>query len=454
MSRSRAAAPTSREEQPYNLKQDLENADADGVSRRLGENACWIALGGLGALLCAWLGLKAFAWSDYETEARPAFEALIHGNPLAFLRLSPAYGGSLELRAPLALLPGLWGGGALAVYRAVAMPGLLALAALGVWLALRMRREGQSRFAAGAALALCAANPVAVYALEYGHPEDLLCTAFAIAAVVCACSDRPLWTGALAGLAFATKAWGLIALAPALAALPNRRPRALLSAAVCAAIVLAPLALARSSGPLASAGAGAAQTGGLFGPWQAWWWLGSHARPVHGAAGAIRPDYRTAPAWLSPIAHPLIVLLPIPLAVLWLLRRRRRAWDPLALLALALLARCLLDPWDNVYYALPFLLALTTWETLARKRPPLLGMLATMLVALSFELAPSYLSPDGQSLLFAAWTLPMAAALASVVYGPFGLVDPLQLLGQARKRLAAVLAERHEILDPHTQPPG
>jgi hypothetical protein len=384
----------------------------------VGENACWIALAGAGVALCAWLGLKSFAWSDYETEARPAFEALVHGDPLGFLRLAPAYGGSLVLRAPFALLPGLWGGGSLAVYRAVAAPCLLAAAALGVWLARCARRDGQTRLVAAIALLLCAANPIAIYALEYGHPEDLLCATFALAAVLCACTDRPLWAGALVGLAFATKAWGLVALAPTLAALSHQRPRALASAAACTVLVLAPLTLARSQAPLASSGAAAADTGTLFTPWQAWWWLGSDARPVRDVAGRAVAGYRAAPALVARIAHPLIVLLPIPLSLLWLVRgRRRERADALALLALVLLGRCLLDPWDNVYYLLPFVLALTAWETVARRRAPVLGLLAAMLTLICFELAPSYLSPDGQSLLFAAWTVPLAGVLAAVLYG-------------------------------------
>ncbi len=76
-----------------------------------------------------------FAWSDYEAEARPAFEALVHGHLALFLQLTPVYGGSLVLRAPFALAPELWGGGELAVYRMVALPCLLSAAALGVWLA-------------------------------------------------------------------------------------------------------------------------------------------------------------------------------------------------------------------------------------------------------------------------------------------------------------------------------
>ena len=432
--------------------------------RRWDERACWIALAALGAALCGWLGLASFAWNDYETEARPAFEALAGGHLSSFLQLAPAYGGSLVLRAPFALLPGLWGGGALAVYRAVAAPGLLALAALGAWLALRLRRSGQSRALAAVVLALCAANPIAVYALEYGHPEDLLCAVLAIAAVLCACEEHPLWAGALAGLAFATKAWGVIALAPALAALPRGRVRALASAGLCAALVLCPLVLARSSQPLAGAGSAAAQTGSLFQPQQLWWWLGSPVHPERSGSGSAkgaptppaasaRPGYRAAPGWVTRVAHPLIALVPIPLSLLWLLKRRRR-WDALALLALALLLRCLLDPWDNVYYTLPLLLALTAWEPLARKRPPLLALAATMAVAASFELAPSYLSADGQSLVFAAWAVPLAGALALALYGPIALADRLQLLGQLGKPLRSLLADDHEILDPHAQAPG
>jgi len=95
---------------------------------RIRENALCAFLAAAGTATMAWLGLYGFAWSDYETEARPAFGALTHGHVLEFLRLAPAYGGSLVERAPFALLPGLWGGGELAVYRMVALPCLLAAA--------------------------------------------------------------------------------------------------------------------------------------------------------------------------------------------------------------------------------------------------------------------------------------------------------------------------------------
>ena len=76
------------------------------------ENALCAFLAAAATATMAWLGLYGFTWSDYETEAKPAFDALTHGHVLEFLRLAPAYGGSLVERAPFALLPGLWGGGA------------------------------------------------------------------------------------------------------------------------------------------------------------------------------------------------------------------------------------------------------------------------------------------------------------------------------------------------------
>src|SRR6202453_351909 len=110
--------------------------------RRLArENALCTFLAGAGCATMAWLGLYGFGWNDYELEAKPSFEALTHGHVLEFLRLAPAYGGSLIERAPFALLPGLWGGGQLAVYRMIALPCLLASAALGVWLCAQMREH-------------------------------------------------------------------------------------------------------------------------------------------------------------------------------------------------------------------------------------------------------------------------------------------------------------------------
>src|SRR5260370_32228108 len=103
--------------------------------RRIARENVLCAMVAVGAsATIAWLGLYGFAWNDYDNEARPAFDALTHGHVLEFLRLAPAYGGSLIERAPFALIPRLWGGGELAVYPMGALPCLLAAAPLGVWL--------------------------------------------------------------------------------------------------------------------------------------------------------------------------------------------------------------------------------------------------------------------------------------------------------------------------------
>src|SRR3954467_3932744 len=95
----------------------------------------WILLALLGAAALAWLGLIGFVWNDYEVEAAPAFDALTHGSYSLFLQLCPAYGGSLIMRAPFALAAHGVGGGEVAVFRAVAVPCLLAGAALRVLVA-------------------------------------------------------------------------------------------------------------------------------------------------------------------------------------------------------------------------------------------------------------------------------------------------------------------------------
>ena len=55
-------------------------------------------------------------------------------------------------------------------------------------------------------------------------------------------------------------------------------------------------------------------------------------------------------------------------------RRRARRDDALALLALALLLRCALDPWNLVYYHLPCALALVAWETRRGRPYPVLAL--------------------------------------------------------------------------------
>ena len=43
---------------------------------RVRENALCAFLAASGTATMAWLGLYSFTWSDYETEAKPAFEII------------------------------------------------------------------------------------------------------------------------------------------------------------------------------------------------------------------------------------------------------------------------------------------------------------------------------------------------------------------------------------------
>jgi hypothetical protein len=317
----------------------------------------------------------------------------------------------------------LWGGGELSIYRAAAAPCLLASVLLGVWLVARMRAAGHGRAARAITLALCVANPLTLPALEIGHPEELLGAVLCVAAVLMALDGRAIWSGVLLGLAIANKEWALLAVGPVLVALPAGRLRAMFAAVAVAGLIFAPLMLL---GGLATRVSGAAtQATVIFNPWQIWWFLGGHVHTLRDVSGHVivghRWDHRVEPGWLAVVSHPLIIALSLPLTALcWLLRQRRRPNQALLLLALLLLVRCVLDPWNLSYYCLPFLLALVAWESSSADRPPVASLIATFLAWLTLEWAsPAHgFSPDMQSLLFDVVTIPALAALSIALYAP------------------------------------
>lgn len=368
------------------------------------------------ATLLGALGLLSPAFTDYEVEAEPALHALTSGDLAGFLSLAPAYGGSLVMRAPFALLPDVWSGGDLALFRAMAAPCLAAGAVLGVLLWARGRELGRSSGACWAVLALAACNPLTLRALEIGHPEELLGAVLCVVAVMAAGARRPLLAAVLLGLAIANKPWALLAVIPVIAVLPARRLWALAVAAATAALFTLPVLLA--GGALEETTAIATTTGTIFQPWQVWWFLGDTGQVVTGALG-VKPDYRTSPAWLTGIGHPLVLLVPIAATLLLLPRLRGRPWHTgLLLLALAMLLRCLLDPWNVSYYALPFLLALLAWELHERDGVPVLSLAATLLSWITLVSLPGSAHPDVQAIAYLAWSLPLAAMLATLLISP------------------------------------
>lgn len=374
------------------------------------------------AAACGWAELVGYVWTDYELANEGPFHALVHGDLGAFLRGSPVDGPSLLLRAPFAYASWLWGGSDMAVYRLVAVPGLLAGAVLGVLLfELRARTLRQAGWG-WCVLLLAAANPVTLDALRIGHPEELFGAVLCVAAVLAALHDRPWLSAVLLGLAMGNKAWAILAVGPVLLALPRAHWRVLgASAAVAAACVLPFVVASLVSGDGASAVVSAGRTDGIFQPWQLFWFLGERRDDIQGFFGFHKVGFRAAPGWISHVTHPLVVVVGVALAAAWTRVRRRVTTEPadvLLLLALCLLLRCVLDAANNGYYHLPFLLALLTWEALRREEPPVFTLVATTLVWFTVGHPPLDLSPDALNVTYLAWTLPACAWLAARVFGP------------------------------------
>jgi hypothetical protein len=185
-----------------------------------------------------------------------------------------------------------------------------------------------------------------------------------------------------------------------------------------ATLVVAPFVIA-DAGNVTTTAQGNARTSVIFQPWQVWWFFGHHGDLIRGYDGLAKPGYRTPPGWISGMTHPLIVLMAPALTLMWWRRRAVvRLEDALALLALIFTLRAMLDPWDVVYYVIPGLFALVTWEGLVLRRVPALSLLISVLAYATFWKLPPVISPDAQALVYLAWTLPLAAGLGLRVFAP------------------------------------
>jgi hypothetical protein len=375
-----------------------------------------LALAGVAATLAmVWYRAWQVSLNDYSTEARMPLTALLHGHIWTFLRAAPSYGPSLELRAPFALLGSLAGGSPLLIYRLSALPCLLALAGLAVWIAPRLRSAGRGWIVVLVMLAVCVANPINYYALAIGHPEEALGAVLCVAAVIVAVRGQSIWAGLLLGVAIANKEWAVVAIGPVLLALPEKRWRALLTAGATTLLLLGPIALASSSVKAASGRITVNDGGSTFYPEQIWWFFGTPGRWLPSMAGQLLHGYRWPPSWLQGRAHLLIAWVGLPLS--WLAYRRGMPrQNVLALLALLLLLRCILDPWDLVYYPLPFIVALLTWETTVKHRAPIGAVAATLATWAIFEYLPNHLSANQLALSFIVPSLLALAAMSRIVY--------------------------------------
>lgn len=356
-----------------------------------------------------WSNLGTAAFTDYETEAQPAITALEALDVGAFLDHAPAYGGGLLLESPGLVLQDVFGGGLDGAFRAIAVPGLLALGLLALWLWSALAGQSRPR-AAWLALLVCVASPAVGRALYVGHPEEILGGVLVAAAALAAVRDRPGWCGVLLGLALVNKAWAIVAVLPILMILERQR---VLCALVFVPIAVAgwlPFLLGRSDGVAALSQSGQ-DAGPIFQPWQLFWFFGAHKGDVTTPTG-VHADYRTPPDWIAPLTHPLVVAMPLLvacglLALRYLRRQPVTPADGLGLLVVALLLRQLLDTWNTNYYAIPVVLAMLVWETMTRDRLPVVSAAVAGLASLTMTQTRDWLSPDLQSAVYLAWMVPL-----------------------------------------------
>jgi hypothetical protein len=351
--------------------------------------------------------------NDFYREAWPSYHALVDGHLLEFLRLGPAYIGSLVLRAPFAVMPTLWGGGARAVYYASAVPCLVALAVFCTWQAAQPRRRGRIGWATRISpLVVAFFNPIVLMAMLIGHPEEILGAVLCVSGVVLAARGRAGWAGLLLGVAVANKTWALVAIPAALVVMPSERRRAIIVMVAAAAAVLVPVMALRPSG-FSSASTGAA-VGTMFYPHQLLWWFGPHS-------------------WVAQHSRWIIVLAACACAGMWWvsgctgLRSGRDTADACLLLALVLLLRAALDPWDNLYYHVPFILALMAYEIRAGRTPLLTLGYSLLLFVIIPPRGILHISYAARAPVYAAFAVPTIAWLAAKLYLPDAIKRRLQL---------------------------
>ena len=359
---------------------------------------------------------------DYPSDAGPTIHALLDGHVGQALAAQPLMGSlSVLVRLPFAALASVTGGGELAVYRLGCIPCLVALGLAGLELARAMDRRGATRGACAAAAAICVVNPLTWEALRLGHPEELLGAAFVVVAALWAAEGRSLAAGVALGLALATKQWAAIAVLPVLAVAPAHRLRLGMIAFALVAVLTLPVVIADANGFY-----GATRQAGWAGtrvyPFNGVWPLAPTEDRVVSVGGDMSVvTVREIPVWLAHLLHPAIVLLAVPLtAAALFVRRRFRAEDVFALLALAFLIRCLLDPIDNAYYHVPFVLSLAFWEGLGWKRTPLLALLASLAVWFAIYKATMFHTNDLRNAVYLLMTVPFGVPLVSALFARGG----------------------------------
>jgi hypothetical protein len=157
-------------------------------------------------------------------------------------------------------------------------------------------------------------------------------------------------------------------------------------------------------------------TGLLFHPHQIFWPFGVPATPEFIAEGH---GTRMGPEWLAPLTRPMIVGMSFAVSLAWWVRSgpRRNLDDVLGLLALVLILRCMIDPWNLVYYHLPLVAALAAWEARRGRDLPVLSVVVTAACWLTFVVYDAR-TGNGPFLAYLAWAVPLAVGLGIALLRP------------------------------------
>jgi hypothetical protein len=387
------------------------------VSKRTG----W-SLGAIAAV-SALLSYRANSDWDYPEDAGPAIDALIHGDIHGFLTERPLMGPfSLLFRAPFAALSQLTEAPGYHfyndAYRFGIFPCLVVAGLLGLWLANIARERGQPPLVQFVLAGLTLVSTPALKALTAGHPEEILGAVLVVAAAVAGLRGKPWIAGLLLALGLATKQWAVVAVVPVALTLSARDMRRVGLAALGAAVLVAVPFLAANPHSFADTfGQLADIRNARMLPANVWWRF-----------TAARQDTATIPDWLGLVAHPLVVGGTIFVALVMARRVRR---DPvrraLPLLAFVLLLRCMLDPLDNAYYHVPFLMAIIAADALEGS---LVGTLAA--AAGLFAITELGDTASAVNVLYLTWSIPYAAYLGGRAYG----VDRAAVAARLRTRAA------------------
>ena len=357
---------------------------------------------------------------DFEWQVSPALDALVRGDLHTFAVNFPLMGPlSLLLRAPFDWL--VFSSDVRVVYLVTSLPCLAVFAAAIVWLS-RLVQERRGPVIALVVAGLAFVNTAVVRAVNWGHPEDLLCAGLLLAAALAATRARWYLTALLLGMALATKQWALLGLLPIALSAPCRRVSIAAVAIGLAALLTLPFALEAPARQLSVVKAASNP--------EAFWHTGqatggvTHVTPpnVVWPFATKRHEFRSGiwvrsevvSDWVVRAFHLLIGLLVLPLS--WVAWRAKRAGPDrwLGVLAAIFLLRCVLDPLNFDYYHVGAIVFLAAWEGLTRRSAPVLTAIAVLGTGITFaahvnSFAALYQHALWMNVTCLAWMVPLTA---------------------------------------------